>query len=187
VYNRSIIPVLQPDGSTEFRAQQQTNAQLDLRMSQRLPLTGGDFFVSSSLSRLEVSGQRDFRNWSSTPFAIGIRQDILRPNLFRWEGREQALRADAAERQYLEAREDVALAVTNAFFDLYSARLALDNATRNAATNDTLYTLNKGRFEVGRSARTTCCRASWRCCVRATRPTRRGSTTTVRSPPSAWR
>ncbi len=150
IYNRSIIPVVQPDGSTEFRAQQQTNAQLDLRMSQRLPLTGGDFFVSSSLSRLEVNGQRDFRNWSSTPFAVGIRQDILRPNLFRWEGREQGLRADAAERQYLEAREDVALAVTNAFFDLYSARLALDNATRNAATNDTLYTLNKGRFEVGK-------------------------------------
>jgi outer membrane protein len=150
IYNRSIIPVLQPDGSTEFRAQQQTNAQLDLRMSQRLPLTGGDLFVSSSLSRLEVSGQRDFRNWSSTPFAIGIRQDILRPNLFRWEGREQSLRGEAAERQYLEAREDVALAVTNAFFDLYSARLALDNAARNAATNDTLYTLNKGRFEVGK-------------------------------------
>jgi len=150
VYNRSIIPVVQPDGSTLFRPQQQTDASLNLQVSQRLPFTGGDLFMSSSLARLEVSGQRDLRNWSSTPLALGIRQDILRPNGFKWEGREQNLRADVAERQYLEAREEVAINTSNAFFDLYSARVALANATTNAAVNDTLYTLNKGRFEVGK-------------------------------------
>lgn len=149
-YNRAIIPVLQPDGSTEFRAQRQTDASLNLLMSQRLPFTGGSLFVSSELSRLEVRGQRDFRNWSSTPLALGIQQDILRPNAFKWDGREQELRAERAERQYLEAREDVAIAATQAFFDLYTARLGLENETRNAAVNDTLYTLNKGRFEVGK-------------------------------------
>lgn len=150
VYNRAIIPVLQPDGSTEFKSQQQTNTSLNLQLSQRLPLTGGNFFVSSELSRLEVNGERELRNWSSTPLALGIRQDILRPNNFKWDGREQDLRAEAAERQYLEAREEVAIAVTQAFFDLYTARLDLENAARNAAVNDTLYTLNKGRFEVGK-------------------------------------
>ncbi|MFP5353920.1 MAG: TolC family protein, partial [Gemmatimonadota bacterium] len=123
VYNRAIIPVLQPDGSTEFKSQQQTNTSLNLQLSQRLPLTGGNFFVSSELSRLEVNGERELRNWSSTPLALGIRQDILRPNNFKWDGREQDLRAEAAERQYLEAREEVAIAVTQAFFDLYTARL----------------------------------------------------------------
>lgn len=150
VYNRAIIPVLQPDGSTEFKSQQQTNTSVNLQMSQRLPFTGGSFFVSSELSRLEVNGERELRNWSSTPLALGIRQDILRPNNFKWDGREQDLRGEAAERQYLEAREEVAIAVTQAFFDLYTARLDLDNAARNAAVNDTLYTLNKGRFEVGK-------------------------------------
>lgn len=150
VYNRSIIEVVQPDGSSEFRPQQQTNTSLNLQMAQRLPITGGSLFVSSALARLDVSGTRDVRNWSSTPLSVGIRQDILRPNAFKWDGREQELRADAAERQYLEAREDVAIAVTQSFFDLYTARLDLENATRNAATNDTLYTLNKGRFEVGK-------------------------------------
>jgi len=150
IYNRSIIPVVQPDGSTEFRPQQQTDASLNMSLSQRLPLTGGDLFVSSSLARLEVSGTRDLRNWQSTPLSLGIRQDLLRPNNFRWEGREQGLRADVAERQYLEAREDIAINVTTAFFELHTARLARDNAAKNAATNDTLYTLNKGRFEVGK-------------------------------------
>ncbi len=150
VYNRSIIPVLQPDGSTLFRSQQQTDASLGLTMSQRLPLTGGEIFMSSSLARLQVSGQQNLRNWSSTPFAIGIRQDILRSNALAWDRKEQDLRGDLAEREYLEAREDVAVNVTNVFFGLYAARVALDNLLKNAATNDTLYTLNKGRFGVGK-------------------------------------
>src|SRR6185503_19162285 len=48
-YNRSIIQVVQPDGSTLFRPQDQTNATATMTMTQRLPITGGDFFVSSSL------------------------------------------------------------------------------------------------------------------------------------------
>ncbi len=149
VYNRSIIPVLQPDGSTLFRSQQQTDASLGLTMSQRLPLTGGEVFMSSSLARLQVSGQQNVRNWSSTPFAIGIRQEILRPNTLAWDRREQDLRGDVAERAYLEAREEIAVNVTEAFFGLYAARVALGNLLKNAAINDTLYTLNKGRFGVG--------------------------------------
>jgi outer membrane protein TolC len=38
----------------------------------------------------------------------------------------------------------------SAFFDLHAAEVALQNAVTNAAVNDTLYILNKGRFEVGK-------------------------------------
>src|SRR5438105_2194370 len=87
---------------------------------------------------------------SHPPFVIGLQQNVFRPNALKWDAREQDLRAETAERQYVEAREDVALATVNAFFDVYAARVALENATTNAAVNDTLYTLNKGRFEVGK-------------------------------------
>ena len=150
VYNRSIIPVLQPDGSTIFRPQQQSEAALNLQVTQRIPGTGGDLFVSSALSRLDVSGDRTFRTWSSTPMLIGLRQDLFRPNRQRWDNREQSLRLEIAERAYQEALEDVAVQATNAFFDHYTAFVGLQNATTNVAVNDTLYTLNQGRFEVGR-------------------------------------
>jgi outer membrane protein len=149
-YNRSIISVVQPDGSTSFRPQQQTNASLTMRLSQRIPFTGGDVFVSSSLSRLRVTGTQDFETWSSTPFTIGLRQDILRPNTTRWDQREQRVQADLDERTYREAMEDIALTTTSLFFDVYAARVALQNAVTNAATNDTLYRLNQGRYEVGK-------------------------------------
>jgi len=149
-YNRSIIPVLQPDGSTEFRPQQQTTGTLAMRLTQKLPFTGGDLFVSSSLQRLSVSGLQDTETWSSTPISIGLRQEILRPNVTAWSRREQDVRSELDERLYREALEDIAIATTGLFFDVYAASVALGNATANAATNDTLYRLNQGRFEVGK-------------------------------------
>lgn len=149
-YNRSIIPVIQPDGSTVFRSQQQTSSDLTLTMSQQLPVTGGSFFVSSSLSRLTVSGQQAFKSWTSTPVQVGLRQDIFKPNTARWDQRQQDAQTELSERLYLEAMEEIAIQTTQVFFDVYSARAGLANAITNAATNDTLYTLNKGRFEVGK-------------------------------------
>jgi outer membrane protein TolC len=149
-YNRSIIQVLQPDGSTLFRPQQQTSTALTMQLTQKLPLTGGDLFVSSSLSRLRVTGNQDIETWSSTPFSIGLRQGIFRPNIAAWDRREERVQAEVDERSYREALEDIALATTGLFFDVYGARVSLENATINAATNDTLYRLNQGRFEVGK-------------------------------------
>jgi outer membrane protein TolC len=153
-YNRSIIPVLQPDGSTLFRPQQLNQSSVTMNVSQQLPVLGGNLFIRSGLSRLDLSGDRQSRTWSGTPFQIGISQSLLRSNPALWEARAQEVRADVAERQYLEAREDVAIAVTNAFFDLYSAKVTLENSIKTAAIFDTLYTLNKGRYEVGRIGQT---------------------------------
>ena len=148
-YNRAIIPVVQPDGSTLFRPQNQTDAGLTATITQQLP-TGGNFFVSSSLATLSVTGEQSIRTWSSTPVSVGFQQDIFRPNTSRLDRREQPYRTELAERQYREAREDIAVQVTNLFFDVHAAGVSLANATTNVAVNDTLYTLNKGRFEVGK-------------------------------------
>jgi outer membrane protein TolC len=149
-YNRSIIPVVQPDGSTQFRPQQQTNAGLTMTLSQQLPITGGNLFLSSSLSRLSVTGAQSVNTWSSTPLSVGLRQDILRPNTAGWDRREQSVEIELAERSYLEAMEDIAIRTTEALFDVYAAKVGLENAEKNAAINDTLYTLNTGRYQVGR-------------------------------------
>jgi outer membrane protein TolC len=81
---------------------------------------------------------------------VALTQPLLRSNALAWDGREQGLRADAAEQQYLEAREDVALQAVDAFFAYFTARTTLRNAETNAAVNDTLFRMNQGRFEVGK-------------------------------------
>jgi outer membrane protein TolC len=97
-----------------------------------------------------VHGAQQSPLWQSTPLIFGIRQQLFRSNILRWDDREQDVRAELAEQGYLEAREDVALATANAFFDLYAAEMGFQNAAANAAINDTLHLLNTGRYEVGR-------------------------------------
>ena len=150
VYTRSITPVTQPDGSTLYLPVQQTTAGLTASILQRVPWTNTTFSFSSALSQVQRTGTTGVKTWSSTPFSVGINQPILRANSQSWDRKQQELRFESSERRYLEAREDVAIAVTGAFFDLHSAEVTLANSTKNAATNDTLYTLNKGRFEVGK-------------------------------------
>jgi outer membrane protein TolC len=149
-YAREITAVLQDSGDTRFVPLQQTRQSLGLTVSQKLPFTGGDFFVQSSLQKLQVSGRDGQRPWSSTPLSVGIIQRIFRPNTLRWDSREREIQYTLSERTYLESREEIAIRTTTAFFDLYQARSSLQNATTNVAVNDTLYTLNKGRYEVGK-------------------------------------
>jgi len=154
-YNRSIVPVLQVDSATGnavtlYQPQAQTSTYLSLKLSQTLPLTGGNLFVSSALTQLSVSGQGGLTTWSSTPVTIGLSQDIFRPNVAAWDRRVQDVLADEQERTYRQAMEGVAVQTTDLFYAAYAARKALDNAVTNAAVNDTLYRLNTGRYQVGR-------------------------------------
>jgi outer membrane protein TolC len=149
-YLNAIEPVIQPDGSTRFVPRRETNSVVGMTIRQPLPITGGELQLSSGLSRLDVGGLQSSRVYNSTPVTVGLTQDVFRPNALKWDSREQDLRAVAADREYLEAREELAVSTAAAFFDLYSARLGLDNATAKVAINDTLFNLNKGRFEVGK-------------------------------------
>jgi outer membrane protein len=151
LFSKDIQPVTQQDGTLEFLPVQTTQADAGLTIRQQMPWTGADIFVTSSLRRVDQTRQDALtRTWTGSPVTFGIQQPLLRPNAQRWDGREQNIRMDAAERQYLEAREGVALQATEAFFELYLAKRTLENATTNAATNDTLYNLNKGRLEIGK-------------------------------------
>jgi hypothetical protein len=147
-YQRAIMPVIQPTGRRCFVAHTDDVGPqhgvvaiapiTGVRSSSR-PACSAWTSVATSIALLQLDAR-----------TVGLRQEIFRPNALKWDSREQDLVADTADRQYLEAREDVALSAANAFFDVHSARLALDNAVEKVAVNDTLFNLNKGRFEVGK-------------------------------------
>jgi outer membrane protein TolC len=148
--NRGINPITSPDGSTQFVSQAQNQSSLGISIAQKIPLTGGTLSIGSAVSRIDLFGNQTNKYWQTTPVVIGLQQDLFRPRDLVWDEKVQNLSASVAERQYLEAREDVAGATAAAFFELYAAQRAFANQTANAAVNDTLYTLNKGRFEVGK-------------------------------------
>ena len=148
-YRHAFVGVLTENG-TQFAPQSQNESFMGVTVAQPLPWFGGTLKLSSLLDRVDITGNAVSRTWTSTPFQIELDQDLFRPRELLWDSRQQSLNASIAERQYLEAREDVAATTASAFFDYYAAAVALQNATTNAAVNDTLYTLNKGRYEVGK-------------------------------------
>ena len=148
-YNHGINPIVLPDGSTQFIGQAQNQSSFNLGFSQRIPLTGGQVSVSEEVSRVDQFGNLNNRSWQ-TSHVVSLQQDLFKPRNVVWDERAQSLGASVAERAYLEAREDVAASTADAFFNLYAQQITLGNATANVAVNDTLYTLNKGRYEVGK-------------------------------------
>ncbi|MEL6841901.1 MAG: hypothetical protein AAFP02_01700, partial [Bacteroidota bacterium] len=90
-YNRTIVDVLQPDGSIAFRAQQQTFSVAGLSVSQVLPFTGGRISVGSYLSNFTNLRDSSAGLWQSTPISIQYSQPILRPNEFKLNQQQQSL------------------------------------------------------------------------------------------------
>lgn len=145
-----ITPVLLDDGSTQFIPQSQNQSTMQVGFSQRIPLTGGTVSVGSEVQRVDLFGDQSRQYYRTTPVLLSLQQDLFKPRMVVWDRREQSLNATVAERGYLEAREDVAAQTADAFFNLYAQEVALKNASFNVAVNDTLYQLNKGRYEVGK-------------------------------------
>jgi outer membrane protein TolC len=138
-------------GERRFVRESYNESSLGLTIAQAVPWTGTAFTVSTLVSRIDqFDDEVTPQYWRTTPLQLGITQDLLRPRAVLWDQRENDLTSSVADRRYREAREEVAMNTAAAFFDLHAAQVALDNAVANAAVNDTLYTLNKGRFEVGK-------------------------------------
>jgi outer membrane protein TolC len=148
--NHGINPITAPDGSTAFVGQSQNQSTMQLGFSQAIPLTGGTITVGSAISRIDEFGTSYNKLWQTSPVVLSLQQDLFKPRDIVWNERIQSLNASVAERAYLEAREDVAGNIADAFFNLYTQQMTLANALANVAVNDTLYTLNKGRYEVGK-------------------------------------
>lgn len=148
--NRGFTPVLGSSGETRFVSQSDNQSQFALALSQALPWTGGTVSIGSELRRVDIFGDNRAQTWQTTPLLIGVRQSIFKPRTLVWDAAEQDLGASIADRQFRESREQLAGTTASAFFDLYAAQLAVENAEANAAVNDTLYSLNTGRYEVGK-------------------------------------
>ncbi len=151
-YFRTINPITQPDGTVKLIAQSQLNSRVGLDLEQNIMATGGRVFMSSGLSQYSILGDDKYKYWQSTPLTIGFYQPLTLFNSLKWNYRQSKLRATQATRRQIEDFEDLSLQITRAYFDLYVAKMQLENAQQNVINNDTLYKISTGRFNLGRIA-----------------------------------
>ena len=146
--NKTVNKITLSDGTADFIKQDQLGADLALKISQNIALTGGSLFVKSSLNRLD-----ELRNkttvYGSAPFVVGYEQRLFGYNSLKWDRRIEPVRYQESKKRYAETLEMVSAKACQHFFTLASAQAELEMARQNFASADTLYQMAKGRYENG--------------------------------------
>ncbi len=150
--NRSISRITLPDGTESFVEQRRALSTTNLSLRQNIGLTGGELFVNSDLSRIDLLGDNPSISYMSTPVNIGLRQTLFGFNSFKWQKKVEPLLYQEAQERSVEDVEDIAIESTNLFFNLLSAQIDLELAELNEANSDTIYKISKGRYGIGKIA-----------------------------------
>jgi outer membrane protein TolC len=151
-YRRAFRENFNPDGTTSLVYSQQSNASVGLSVNQPLMHTGGNLYVSTGITRLGVFADENTYLWSSTPLVVGYSQPIFQFNDLKWRNRIEPLQLQIAQKEYVEAMEDLSFTVTQRYFEVLLAKINLDIAEFNVAVNDSIYNISQGRYNVGNIA-----------------------------------
>lgn len=149
---RSITSYTQADGSEVFLERSFMSSSLDLSLSKKIGPTGGTFFLSTGLERIDNLSDSLQTSWLSNPLTVGYTQPLFNYNAWKWENRIEPMRFEEARRKYIEDLEQVSLTAVNRFFSLLLSQLKLNIARVNEANYDTLYKIAIGRYNLGKIA-----------------------------------
>jgi outer membrane protein len=149
---RSIQAIDLPDGRQAFVNRSFMNNNLQLGLVQNITATGGRVSVSTALSRIDVFGDQSSTSYLSTPFFISLEQPLFRFNRLQWDKKIQPLLYEESIKQYSEELEVISLRASLLFFEALNSQILYEVAQRNKANNDTIFTIAKGRYEMGKIA-----------------------------------
>ncbi|ADR23094.1 membrane protein [Marivirga tractuosa] len=148
-FNRSVTPITQEDGSTEYRSVFNSNSDVSLNLEQQIGLTGGTIFLNSTVNRFDDFERNNFR-YGGDPLSVGFIQPLFRFNELKWDKKIEPLRFEESKREFVEEFEQISKDVTTRFFNLLSAQVSLEIAQKNLGNNDTIYKIAQGRYELGK-------------------------------------
>lgn len=151
-YSNSIQRITNDLGQDIFVNQNQSRIEADLSINQKVPLTGGQFFVSTALERVDRYGDDSATNYSLVPFSINYFQGSLFYNPYKWQRKIEPLRYEESKRNIIENMENISLTTCMRYFGLLKAQVSLDIAKKNLSNQDTLLQITKGRFKIGKVA-----------------------------------
>lgn len=151
-YFNSIRRITDDNGQDNFVRSNQASYEGNLSLNQNLPLTGGTFSIGSTLERIDVFGENNGTSFFVTPFSIRYNQNSLFYNEFKWDKKIEPLVYEEAKREFIEAMEDISLSTARRYFALLKAQIQKKISSQNLKNQDTLFTISKGRFKIGKIA-----------------------------------
>ena len=154
---RSIIPLTRPDGRDVFIKKSAISSSFLISMKQDISLTGGQVFASTGLQhKYNFSNNLNpaINSFFSTPILVGFNQPLFGFNALKWNKKIEPLRYQQAGKEYAEDMEQLAYDASRLFFQVLIAQKNEEAADLEKINADTLYTISKGRFSVGKIAET---------------------------------
>jgi len=134
-YTHTTTPVVQPDGSIEFRQVSQIQASSQLSLSQSISKTGTYIYAATNLYRIQdyIKNSVEF---SGSPFQIGLYQPVFAYNYMKWQKKTEPLIYEESQKQYIESTEQIALQATQYFFRYLQIQTNFNLADNNLKNSD---------------------------------------------------
>lgn len=146
-FSREVVPTRQNDGTFAFPQVNQNFSTLALSLEQQVGLTGSRIFLSSSLNRFD-NFYMGSRLYSGNPAFIGFTQPLFFFNGLKWDRKIAPLEYEESKREYVEDMEQIAVRVTELFFDMLLDQASLNIAKLNLQNNDTIYKMAQERHKL---------------------------------------
>ena len=151
-YNKTYAQVLQPNGTITFQPIRNDNSSLKLDFSQSIAATGGTIYGTTELQRFS-DFDRNTVLYNGTPYGIGYSQPLLQFNRLKWDKKIEPLKYKESQQAYVESQEQIALKVTEYFFDLLLAQENLRLSESNFSNTEKILNIANTKFELGKMAR----------------------------------
>ena len=151
LYRNSISPIIQPDGSISYLQLNQWNPGVNLGLQQPIQWTGGNISVNSSYNYFnDVAGK--IRTWNGAPMNVMLNQPLFGFNKLKWDRMIEPIRYEESKRDYAENMEQISHDAVDNFFSVMTEQINLQIARYNLANNDTIYKIEQGRYNIGKTS-----------------------------------
>ena len=126
----------------------QFNPGANFALQQPIQWTNGLLSVNSFYNYFNNIASNT-RQWSGTPVNIQLNQPLFSFNKLKWDRKIEPIKYEESKRDYAEGMEQLAQSATNFFFNVLQEQVNLQIARYNLANNDTIYKIEKGRYNIG--------------------------------------
>lgn len=148
-YKKTYDEVLQPDGSVQFIRVQSNSSLMNLSLSQYVSGTGTTLYATSSLLRYDDM-VKQYKQYNTNPFVIGINQPILKFNPLKWDRKIEPLKYEESKKEYTQEMEQISYETAGLYFDILLARKNQEIAKENLSNNEILYAIASEKNKFGK-------------------------------------
>ncbi|KYG76650.1 TolC family protein [Roseivirga echinicomitans] len=143
-------PVTQEDGSVEYVSVNQNTSDFSLGLEQILPWTNTTISFDTRLQRFD-NYTTDATKYQGDPIGVSITQPLFSVNPYKWDKVIQPLEYEQSKRGFVQDMEETSRIAALRFFQLLVVQKDLEIATQNEQSNDTIYRIEEGRYNIGTS------------------------------------